>query len=149
MKLFAAISAIALTFLPGAADATSHCAALAPFAPSPGATAPNLAGVWDFESYVNGGVSTGEIAIGPVGDGAYAGSITPAQTNTLAITRLTTNGGDVRLAVWSPEGEVVFEGKLADAGKTMCGVINYHGGQRVDMIARQRPNDYRDNPPAH
>jgi hypothetical protein len=100
--------------------------------------APNLQGQWDFLMQAGERPSSGILALGPM-DGAYAGSLTPYATNTVAVRRLTLDGGTVSMSVASREGEVLFEGHLTGNPDTMCGTVLYHGGQRFQMVAVRRP----------
>lgn len=111
----------------------------APFVP-PG-EAPDLQGQWDFLMQVGDRPSPGLLALGPM-DGAYAGSLTPYATNTVAVRRLTLTGGAVSMSVASREGEVRFEGRLTGNPDTMCGTVHYHGGQTFPMVAVRRPTSY-------
>lgn len=111
----------------------------APFVPA--SEAPDLQGQWDFLMLVGSTPSPGLLALGPM-DGAYAGSLTPYRTNTVAVRRLTLDGGTVRMSVASREGEVVFEGRLTGTPDTMCGTVHYHGGQKLPMVAVRRPTTY-------
>ena len=110
----------------------------APFVPA--GEAPDLQGQWDFVIQVGATASPGLMALGPL-DGAYAGSLTPYRTNTLAVRRLTLDGGAVRMSVASQEGEVRFEGHLTGGPDTMCGRVLYHGGQVLQMVAVRRPTN--------
>jgi hypothetical protein len=103
------------------------------------AAAPDLQGVWDFVMDTGSQLSRGTMALGPI-DGAWAGSLTPYATNSLAIRGLTLDGTAVRMVVASREGDVVFTAQLVEGGTMMCGTVAYHGGRVYPMIARQRPN---------
>ena len=116
----------------------SACAA-APYVPA--GAAPDLQGQWDFLIQVGATPSPGLMALGPM-DGAYAGSLTPYRTNTVAIRRLTLDRGAVTMSVASREGEVRFEGHLRGGPDTMCGRVIYHGGQVLQMVAVRRPSTY-------
>lgn len=107
----------------------------------PTGDAPDLQGQWDFLMQVGARPSRGVLALGPI-DGAYAGSLTPETTNTVAVRRLTLDGGAVRMSVASREGEVLFDGHLAGKPDTMCGTVFYHGGQTFQMVAVRRPTTY-------
>jgi hypothetical protein len=98
---------------------------------------PDLQGIWDFTMRVGARTSTGFFALGPVEQG-WAGSLTPDSTNTLAIRLLTVHGDSVRMIVASREGDVPFNGRLADDGRTMEGIVDYHGGARLPMRATRR-----------
>lgn len=111
----------------------------APYVPT--GEAPDLQGQWDFLMQVGETPSPGLMALGPM-DGAYAGSLTPYRTNTVAVRRLTLDGGAVNMSVASREGEVRFEGHLTGGPDTMCGKVYYHGGQVLQMVAVRRPTNY-------
>ena len=111
----------------------------APFIPT--GEVPDLQGQWDFLMMVGSEPSPGGLALGPMDD-AYAGSLTPYRTNTVAVRRLTLVGGTVSMSVASREGEVRFEGRLTGNPDTMCGTVMYHGGQRLPMVAVRRPTRY-------
>jgi hypothetical protein len=98
---------------------------------------PDLQGLWDFTMRVGARTSTGFFALGPVERG-WAGSLTPDSTNTLAIRVLTVDGDSVRMVVASREGDVPFHGRLTDDGRTMEGIVEYHGGARLPMTATRR-----------
>ena len=99
---------------------------------------PDLQGLWDFTMRVGDRPSPGFFALGPV-DGGWAGSLTLYLTNTLAIRALTVVGDSVRMVVASREGDVVFLARLTDDGRTMEGIVDYHGGARHPMTAVRRP----------
>jgi hypothetical protein len=98
---------------------------------------PDLQGLWDFTMHVGERSSPGFFALGPVERG-WAGSITMYLTNTLAIRVLTVDADSVRMVVASREGDVVFRARLTDDGRTMEGIVDYHGGARVPMTATLR-----------
>ena len=98
---------------------------------------PDLQGLWDFTMRVGARTSTGFFALGPVERG-WAGSITPDSTNTLAIRTLTVDGDSVRMVVASREGDVRFQGRLTDDGRTKQGIVEYPGGARLPMTATRR-----------
>lgn len=98
---------------------------------------PDLQGLWDFTMRVGDRTSPGFFALGPVEQG-WAGSLTLYLTNTLAIRVLTVEGDSVRMVVASREGDVQFHGRLTDNGRTMEGIVHYHGGARLPMTATRR-----------
>ena len=128
----------ALTSAPAMAQ-EAPAAPCARFAASTPAAGPDLQGVWDFVMDTGPQLSRGTMALGPI-DGAWAGSLTPYATNSLAIRRLTIDGAAVKMVVASREGDVVFTARLFEGGAMMCGTVAYHGGSVFPMIARQRPN---------
>ena len=101
------------------------------------AVGPDLQGIWDFTTRVGDRTSAGFLALGPVEQG-WAGSITMYLTNTLAIRALTVDGDSVRMVVASREGDVQFRARLTDDGRTMEGIVEYHNGARLPMIAMRR-----------
>jgi hypothetical protein len=98
---------------------------------------PDLQGLWDFTMRAGERSSPGFFALGPVERG-WAGSITMYLTNTLAIRMLTVDADSVRMVVASREGDVVFRARLTDDGRTMEGIVDYHGGARLPMTATRR-----------
>lgn len=127
---------------------TTLAQAPVPATPAPAVTAmtpsgnagsgPDLQGLWDFEMRAGERTSPGFFALGPVERG-WAGSITMYLTNTLAIRTLTVTGDSVRMVVASREGDVRFLARLTDNGRTMTGIVEYHGGALLPMTATRRP----------
>jgi hypothetical protein len=97
----------------------------------------DLQGIWDFTMRVGERTSPGFLALGPVDQG-WAGSITMYLTNTLAIRRFTVEGDSIRMVVASREGDVRFLARLTENGRTMVGIVEYHGGARLPMVATRR-----------
>lgn len=97
----------------------------------------DLQGIWDFTMRVGDRSSPGFFALGPVEQG-WAGSLTLYLTNTLAIRVLTVDGDSVRMVVASREGDVRFLARLTQNGRAMEGIVEYHGGARLPMIATRR-----------
>ena len=137
----AALAATLLASGTASAQSTRSTAAPPPVQAAANATTlgggPDLQGLWDFTMRVGERTSTGFFALGPVERG-WAGSITPDSTNTLAIRVLTVEGDSVRMVVASREGDVLFRGRLTDDGRTMEGIVDYHGGARLPMTATRR-----------
>ena len=131
--LLAAGTASAQSTRSAAATPPAQAAASAP-AP---AGAPDLQGLWDFTMRVGERTSPGFFALGPVERG-WAGSLTLYLTNTLAIRALTVDGDSIRMVVASREGDVVFRGRLTDGGRAMEGIVTYHDGARLPMMATRR-----------
>lgn len=134
---------VAILLVPGPSGAQStHSAVATPSmqAPAQGTTlggGPDLQGIWDFTTRVGDRTSPGFLALGPV-DRGWAGSITMYLTNTLAIRAFTVDGDSVRMVVASREGDVLFRARLTDDGRTMEGIVEYHSGARLPMIAMRR-----------
>lgn len=130
-----------LTCVTAGAQSTRTTAAAPATQASATATAPgggpDLQGLWDFTMRVGDRSSPGFFALGPVERG-WAGSLTPYLTNTLAIRLLTVEGDSVRMIVASREGDVRFLGRITDSGRTMQGIVEYHGGTLVPMTATRR-----------
>ena len=137
----AALAATLLASGTASAQSTGSTAALPPVQAAADATTPgggpDLQGLWDFEMRVGERTSPGFFALGPVERG-WAGSITMYLTNTLAIRELAVNGDSVRMVVASREGDVRFLARLTDNGRTMEGIVEYHGGARLPMTATRR-----------
>jgi hypothetical protein len=134
----AALAASLLAFGTASAQSTRSTAATRPAA---NATTlgggPDLQGLWDFTMRAGERSSPGFFALGPVERG-WAGSITMYLTNTLAIRVLTVDADSVRMVVASREGDVLFRARLTDDGRTMEGIVDYHGGARLPMMATRR-----------
>ena len=141
--LAVSVAALAATLLAGTVGSQSarSRAATPPVPTAAGATAleggPDLQGLWDFTMRVGERTSPGFFALGPVERG-WAGSLTLYLTNTLAIRVLTVDGDSVRMVVASREGDVIFHGRLTGDGRTMEGIVDYHGGARHPMTATRR-----------
>lgn len=135
------LAALAATLLTSGTASAQATAATSPAStaavPATPASGPDLQGLWDFTMRVGDRTSPGFLALGPVERG-WAGSITMYLTNTLAIRSLTVHGDSVRMVVASREGDVRFHGRLTDGGRTMEGIVDYHGGARLPMIATRR-----------
>lgn len=100
-------------------------------------SAPDLQGVWDFTMRMGERTSPGFFALGPTEKG-WAGSITMYLTNTLAIRELAVKGDSVRMTVASREGDVRYLARLTNGGRSMEGIVEYHGGVLVPMTAVRR-----------
>lgn len=98
---------------------------------------PDLQGLWDFTMRVGDRTSPGFLALGPV-EGGWAGSITMYLTNTLAIRRFIVAGDSLTMVVASREGDVTFRARLSEDASTMQGIVEYHGGARLPMVAVRR-----------
>jgi hypothetical protein len=137
----AALAATLLAPVAAGAQSTRSTATTSPVqaaasAPTLGGV-PDLQGLWDFTMRVGERTSPGFFALGPV-EGGWAGSLTLYLTNTLAIRALTVAGDSVRMVVASREGDVRFLARLTDNGRTMEGIVEYHGGARLPMTATRR-----------
>lgn len=137
----AALVATLLASGTASAQSTRSAAATPPVQAAADATTPggdsDLQGLWDFVMRVGERSSPGFFALGPVERG-WAGSITMYLTNTLVIRTLTVDGDSVRMVVASREGDVRFLGRLTDNGRTMEGIVEYHGGALLPMMATRR-----------
>ena len=99
---------------------------------------PELAGLWDVLMDVGGVPGFGLLSVGMV-DAGMGGSL--ALTPGVVVVRsLKTDGQIVAMIVASREGDVRFDGSLASDGKRMCGIVSYHGGRKLAMIAQKRPD---------
>lgn len=137
----AALAATLLASGTAGAQSTRSTAPTPPVQAAAGAItlggSPDLQGLWDFTMRLGERLSPGFFALGPV-EGGWAGSITLYLTNTLAISTLTVTGDSVRMVVPSPGGDVVFRARLTDAGRTMEGIVDYHDGALLPMMATRR-----------
>lgn len=137
----AVLAATLLASGTASAQSTRSTAATPPAQAAAGATtlggSPDLQGLWDFTMRVGDRSSPGFLALGPVERG-WAGSITMYLTNTLAIRAFTVDGDSVRMVVASREGDVRFLARLTDDGRTMQGIVEYHGGALLPMTATRR-----------
>ena len=138
------VAALAATLLASGTAGAQSTRSTAATPPAPAAAdaitlggGPDLQGLWDFTMRVGERTSPGFFALGPVERG-WAGSLTLYLTNTLAIRALTVEGDSVRMVVASREGDVQFRGRLTDDGRTMEGIVDYHGGARLPMTATRR-----------
>ena len=135
------LAALAAALLTSGTASAQSTAATPPAPATANATTlgpgPDLQGLWDFTMRVGDRTSPGFFALGPVEKG-WAGSLTLYLTNTLAIRLLTVAGDSVRMVVASREGDVRFHARLTDNGRTMEGIVHYHGGARLPMTATRR-----------
>lgn len=100
-------------------------------------SAPDLQGLWDFSMRMGERTSPGFFALGPLEKG-WGGSITMYLTNTLAIRELVVKGDSIRMVVASREGDVRYLARLTNDGRSMEGIVEYHGGVLVPMTAVRR-----------
>ena len=97
-----------------------------------------LTGQWDMVMDVGGIPSFGLLSLG-LSDKRLSGSI--ALNAGVAVVRsLTSDGKSVAMIVATGEGDVRFDGSLASDGRRMCGIVTYHGGQKLEMVAQRRPD---------
>ncbi len=103
-----------------------------------------LAGTWDMVMDVGGIPSFGQLSLA-LADGKLTGSLS-LNAGVVVVRSLVSDSGAVTMVVASQEGDVRFDGMLNGDGKRMCGVVSYHGGQKLEMVAQKRPERVR--PPA-
>lgn len=123
-----------------AQDATvlkTTCAKGAPRPAGAAASQPDLAGLWDIYLDVGGIPSFGLLSIGWL-DERYGGTLTPVRTAPVVLRSLTVSDEKVRMIVGSREGDVIFNGVLSGSADRMCGIVTYHGGQLLPMVAQRR-----------
>jgi hypothetical protein len=140
VSLAAFVATLLVSGTSGAQSTRSAAATPPTQAAAPASTragGPDLQGLWDFNIRAGERTSPGFFALGPVERG-WAGSITMYVTNTLAIRAFTVEGDSVRMVVASREGDVLFRARLTDDGRTMEGIVEYHNGARLPMIAMRR-----------
>lgn len=109
------------------------------------ATAPppqpvSLRGTWTFQVPTAAGVTNGVMRIeGP--EERLGGTLTTDQGDEVLPLRAIEQGGDgLRIVVGSPQGDVVFSGRLGADGASFEGVVVYHTGQSFPMSGRRRPS---------
>ena len=102
------------------------------------AQVPDPSGSWDMVMDVGGTPSFGLLSVARAGVD-LAGSI--ALNAGVVVVRSLKISADrtVAMIVASDEGDVRFDGELAPDGKRMCGIVSYHGGQKLEMVAQKRP----------
>lgn len=123
---------------PAAASEAVNMRFECPASPAKPSRPPELSGQWDMVMDVGGIPSFGLLSLG-VSDKQLAGSI--ALNAGVAVVRsLTSDGRTVAMIVSTGEGDVRFDGSLASDGRRMCGIVSYHGGQKLGMIAQKRPD---------
>jgi len=144
LALAAAFAAPAAVAAQPATSIAVNCGAGAATA---GGEAPNLHGNWDFLMDVGGEPSFGLMSIGFFGD-SYGGSVTPARTAPVVLRDVTLTGNRIHMVVASPDGDILFDGRLSAKGDLMCGTVTYHGGEAFPMVAQKRPSTYQSRPQA-
>ena len=103
-----------------------------------------LTGTWDIVMDVGGIPSFGQLSLA-LADGRLSGSLS-LNAGVVVVRSLVSDRGAVTMVVASQEGDVRFDGILNRDRKRMCGVVNYHGGEKLEMVAQKRPD--RARPPA-
>ncbi len=147
MTLVLAAAAFAAPAELAAQPATSIAVDCGAEAATAATEAPNLHGVWDFLMAVNGTPNFGLLSIGFVGD-AYGGSLSLWRTAPVVVRRIALTGNRIHMAVATPDGDVLFDGRLSAQGDRMCGTVTYHGGRTFPAIAQKRPSTYPSRPQA-
>jgi hypothetical protein len=100
----------------------------------------DLSGEWVFEVPTGRAVVHGALTLVAEGDG-YGGRLTTDQGDTvMAVRSLTLTGPRMRMMVASPNGDVIFEGTLAEGDVSFEGEVTYHNGQVFPMTGRRRPS---------
>ncbi len=148
MKPIIAGLAWALAAVPATASEAVNMRFACPAPTAKAVPPPELAGSWDVLMDVGGVPSFGLLSVGML-DAGLGGSL--ALTPGVVVVRsLKTDGQIVAMIVASREGDVRFDGSLASDGKRMCGIVSYHGGRKLAMIAQKRPDRVaaRSEPPA-
>ena len=143
--------ALAAAFTAPAAIAAQTAASIAvdcgAGAAAAGGEAPNLHGNWDFVFDAGGTPNFGLLSIGLI-DGAHGGSLSLWSTAPVVLRHVALTGGSIHMAVGTPGGDVLFDGRLSAAGDRMCGTVTYHDGRTFPMVAQKRPSAYRRQPQA-
>jgi hypothetical protein len=142
MSLALAAAAFAAPAAAAAQPATSLAVDCAAGAAPAGGEAPNLHGNWDFLMVVGGAPNFGLLSFGFVGD-ACGGSLSLWRTAPVVLRRVTVTGNSIHLAAATPDGDVLFDGRLSPQGDRMCGTVTYHGGRAFPAVAQKRPTTYQ------
>lgn len=130
--------ALASAAVPAAASEAVNMRFECPASTTKPSQPPELSGQWDMVMDVGGMPSFGLLSLG-LSDKRLAGSI--ALNAGVAVVRsLTSDGRTVAMIVSTGEGDVRFDGSLASDGRRMCGIVSYHGGRKLEMIAQKRPD---------
>ena len=112
-----------------------------------GGEAPNLHGNWDLLFDAGGTPNFGLLSIGLV-DAAYGGSLSLWGTAPVVVRKISLTGNGIHMAVASPAGDVLFDGRLSAKGDRMCGTVTYHDGRTFPMVVQKRPSAYQPRPQA-
>lgn len=137
MKRIILSVALAWAAVPAAASDSATMNFNCPARATPSAPAPDLTGSWDMVMDVGGVPNFGLISVGRV-DGRLAGSIA-LHAGVAAVRSLTLDGQAVALIVATGEGDVRFDGSLNGDARRMCGIVTYHDGRKLAMVAQKRP----------
>ena len=108
-----------------------------PSSPRDGQT-PEMPGTWDLVMDVGGIPSFGILSVGRSGQDV-TGSIT-LNAGVAVVRSLKLEGRAVAMVVVTGEGEVRFDGSLSGDARRMCGIVTYHGGQKLQMVAQKKPD---------
>ena len=99
---------------------------------------PALAGDWVFEVPTGNAVVQGAMTLASE-DGAYTGTLTTDQgAAVMPVRSVALHDDALRLEVESPNGDVVFVGKMDAARQRFEGEVTYHNGQRFPMRGWRR-----------
>ena len=142
LALIAAFAAPAAAAAQPATSIAVNCGAPAATA---GGEAPNLHGNWDILFDAGGTPNFGLLSIGLI-DGGYGASLSLWSTAPVAVRRIALSGNSIHMAVASPGGDVLFDGRLSARGDRMCGTVTYHDGRTFPMVAQKRPSAYQPQP---
>jgi hypothetical protein len=137
MKIMIAGLALAAAAAPAAAEVSVSMRFACPPPTAVPSQPPELPGLWDLVMDVGGTPSFGLLSLG-MADGKLAGSIS-LNAGVAVVRSLTLDGQAVTLVVTTGEGDVRFDGTLTADGKRMCGIVTYHGGQKLAMVAQKTP----------
>ena len=136
-RIFAGLALICLA-VPAAATEAVNMRFACSGSPDDKSQSIELTGQWDLVMDVGGIPSFGLLSVGESGK-QLAGSI--ALNAGVAVVRsLSLEGKRVAMVVVTGEGDVRFDGDLAPDGRRMCGIVTYHGGRKLEMVAQRRPD---------
>ncbi len=138
LALAAALTAPAAVAAQPAASIAVSCG---PGPATAGGEVPNLHGNWDVLFEAAGTPNFGLLAIGPI-DGGLGGSLSLWSTAPVVLRAIRLTGNAIHMAVGTPGGDVLFDGRLSARGDRMCGTVTYHDGRTFPMVAQKRPSTY-------
>lgn len=138
MKRIIAGLALAFAAVPTAASEAVNMRFECPAPTTKPSQPPELSGLWDVLMDVGGIPSFGLLSVGM--SGTELGGSLALTPGVVVVRSLKSDGQTVAMIVASREGDVRFDGSLTSDGKRMCGIVSYHGGQKLGMIAQKRPD---------
>ena len=101
---------------------------------------PQLAGLWQFNIDTPQRTALGAFTLKPEGTGWRGRLITDGGIEGLEVKSVTLEGAAMVMHVISPNGEIVFRGRLNPGARSFDGIVTYHEGRIFPMRGiRQEP----------